>query len=129
MRTSLLIAIAALTAFLVDYGVAQVALRITGVPKDFPPFTLLPILSGVIGGFLFGSVAYAIIRASFVRPERVFLFVAVTALALSFSLPLRLSFTKSRRFAGATPAAQIALVLMHSVVASATTIALTRVIR
>jgi hypothetical protein len=35
-----------------------------------------------------------------------FLFVAVCALALSFALPIRLSFTKSHRFAGVTPSGQ-----------------------
>lgn len=33
----------------------------------------------------------------------------VAALAVSFALPLRLSFTKSKRFAGGTPSAQIRL--------------------
>ena len=95
----------------------------------FPPFAFLPILSGVAGGFLLASIAYAVIRASFAQPDRVFLFVAVIELALSFALPLRLSFTKSQRFAGVTPAAQIALVLMHSVVAASATVVMTRLTR
>jgi len=49
-----------------------------------------------------------------------FLFVAVGALAL----PIRLSFTKSQRFAGVTPSAQAMLVLMHTVVATVAVVAL-----
>jgi hypothetical protein len=58
------------------------------------------------------------------HPERMFLFVAVGALALSFALPLRLSFTKSPRFAGVTPSAQAMLVLMHTVVATVAVVTL-----
>jgi hypothetical protein len=58
------------------------------------------------------------------HPEKMFLFVAVGALALSFALPLRLSFTKSHRFAGVTPSAQAMLVLMHTVVATVAVVTL-----
>jgi hypothetical protein len=51
-------------------------------------------------------------------------FVAMGALVLSFGLPLRLSFTKSRRFAGVPPSAQMMLVLMHAVVATAVVVTL-----
>ena len=55
---------------------------------------------------------------------KMFLLVAVCALALSFALPLRLSFTKSHRFAGVTPSAQAMLVLMHTVVATVAVVTL-----
>ncbi|HEY1946786.1 MAG TPA: hypothetical protein VGG97_07260 [Bryobacteraceae bacterium] len=128
MKPGLIIS-AALVTLLAEWAIANLALRITGVPKGFPPFTFLPILSGVAGGFFLASLAYAIIRANFSQPQQSFLFVAVITLAVSFALPLRLSFTKSKRFAGVTPAAQITLVLMHSLVAAAATIVLTRVPR
>jgi hypothetical protein len=54
----------------------------------------------------------------------VLLFIAVGVLALSFALPLRLSFAESDRFAGVTPSAQMVLVLMHTVVATITAEAL-----
>ena len=112
--------LAAVLAFLVDALIGFAGLRITHVPKGFPPFTLLPILSGAVGGDVFASMTYAIIQVVSKQPERVFLFVAVGVLALSFALPLRLSFTKSVRFAGVTPSAQMVLVLMHTVVATIT---------
>lgn len=70
------------------------------------------------------SFVYTVLKAVSSGPERMFLFVAVAALALSFALPLRLSFTKSARFAGVMPAAQMILVLMHTVAATVTVVAL-----
>jgi putative flippase GtrA len=106
--------------------IAAAGMRFTGVPKGFPPFTSLPILSGVVGGFLLASVVYAILRLVSSQPDRAFFFAAIIALALSFALPLRLSFTKSKRFAGVTPAAQMVLALMHTVVATSVVTVLTR---
>ena len=70
------------------------------------------------------SLTYAVLKAVSAHPEKMFLFVAVAALALSFALPLRLSFTKSHRFAGVTPSAQAILVLMHTVVATVAVVTL-----
>lgn len=117
--------IAAIMAFVVDSLLARAAMRITGVPKGFPPFTLLPILSGVVGGFLLAGLTYAVVRLVSTRADRTFLFIAIAALALSFALPLRLSFTKSKRFAGATPSAQMVLALMHTIIATSAVTALT----
>lgn len=124
MRTLLALLSASGAAFAVDFLIGRAGLRWTHVPKDFPPFTLLPILSGAVGGPLLAAGVYAIIRAVSKQPDRVFLFVAIAALVVSFALPLRLSFTKSKRFAGVTPTAQIVLVLMHTVVATFTVAAL-----
>ena len=126
MRTLLSITSGALVAFLLDYLIAAGAKRFTGVPEGFPPFTALPILSGVVGGFLLASLTYALISRIAPSPDRIFLFAAVLALALSFALPLRLSFTKSKRFAGVTPAAQMVLALMHTVIATSAVTALKR---
>jgi Family of unknown function (DUF6069) len=124
LRTSLFMLLACSFAFAIDFTIARAGLRFAHVPGDFPPFTMLPILSGCAGGALMASFVYAVLKAVSSVPERAFLFVAVTALALSFALPLRLSFTKSARFAGVTPAAQMILVLMHTVVATVTVVAL-----
>ena len=117
-RVVLLMLIACTFAFAIDIMIALAGLRFTNVPSDFPPFTLLPILSGCVGGVVMASLTYAVLKLVSAHPERMFLFVAVGALALSFALPLRLSFTKSHRFAGVTPSAQAMLVLMHTVVAT-----------
>lgn len=124
MRTILVTLLAAALAFVIDVLIGLAGVRLTRVPKDFPPFTPLPILSGAIGGAILASVCYAVIRAVSRQPEKAFLFVAIGALALSFSLPLRLSFTRSKRFAGVTPAAQMVLVLMHTVVATVSVVTL-----
>ena len=118
LRALLLIFVAGSLGFAIDALIGTAGIRLANVPKGFPPFTLLPILSGAIGGPLLATLAYALIRAVSQRPDRTFLFVAIIALALSFALPIRLSFTKSKRFAGVTPAAQMILVLMHTVVAT-----------
>ena len=73
---------------------------------------------------MLAALAYAVIRPMTKQPEKVFLFVAIITLALSFALPLRLSFTRSPRFAGVTPTAQMILVLMHTVVATVSVAAL-----
>jgi Family of unknown function (DUF6069) len=117
-RTVLLTLVAGGLACVVDFLIALVGFRCTPVPRDFPPFTLLPILTGTMTGAVLASLSYAIIQAVSRRPEQTFLFVAVVALVLSFALPLRLSFTTSARFAGVTPAAQMILVLMQTVAAT-----------
>ena len=118
LRALLLILLAGSLGFAIDLLIGNIGLRVAGVPRGFPPFTLLPVLSGAIGGPVLATLAYSLIRAVSQRPDRTFLFVAIAALALSFALPIRLSFTKSKRFAGVTPAAQMILVLMHTVVAT-----------
>jgi hypothetical protein len=67
-----LIIFAALATLLAEWAMANLALRMTGVPKGFPPFTFWPILSGVAGGFMLASLAYAVIGAYFSQPQRIF---------------------------------------------------------
>ncbi len=126
MRIFAGVALTAAGTFLLIRLMAAVAVRFTGVPKGFPPFTTLPLLSGVLGGFLCASAVYALVRTVSSQPDRVFFFVSIAFLALSFALPLRLSFTKSPRFSGVTPAAQMTLALMHTVIATAAITVLTR---
>ena len=114
-RTVVLTLVARSLACVVDLLIALGGFRFTPVPRDFPPFTLLPILAGTMTGAVFASLSYAIIQTVSRQPEKTFLFVA---LVLSFALPLRLSFTTSVRFAGVTPTAQMLLVLMQTVAAT-----------
>ncbi|MGH9439473.1 MAG: hypothetical protein ACRD22_16715 [Terriglobia bacterium] len=114
MRTLALILPVALLTFALEYALAVAAMRFTGVRKEFSPFTPLPVLSGVVGGFVFATLAFAVVKFTSSYPNRTFLLIAVVALAISFALPARLSFTKSKRFAGVTPSAQMVLVLMHT---------------
>jgi hypothetical protein len=126
MRTLPTVAIVALGTYFLIWLMAMLAMRFTGVPQGFPPFTALPLLSGVVGGFLGASAVYALIRVISAQPSRMFLLVAIAVLVLSFGLPLRLSFTRSPRFVGVTPAAQMTLALMHTVIATAAVTVLTR---
>jgi hypothetical protein len=50
MRVLFLTFAAAGIAFIIDLAIGMVAVRLTRVPPDFAPFTLLPILSGAVGG-------------------------------------------------------------------------------
>lgn len=125
MRTIVLTVAAAIIAFIIDLALGAAAVRLTRVPPDFPPFTLLPILSGAVGGAILASLVYAAVRAISPVPGRMFFFMTLAAFTLSLGLPLRLSFTRSLRFAGVTPAAQMVLVLMHAVVAVVSFITLT----
>lgn len=126
MKTLLAGLSAGIIALLVNLLIVTVAVRVTGVPRTFPPFTFLPLLAGSLGGALLAAGAFAVVRVVADRPDRAFLFLMLGCLALSYGLPLRLSWTRSPRFAGVTPAAQSTLVLMHTVVAVASTILLTR---
>jgi hypothetical protein len=126
MKTILEVALTAFGTFLIIWLLAAGAMKFTGVPKGFAPFTPLPLLSGVVGGFLGASATYQLVKAVSAQPNRVFFFVSIAVLALSFGLPLRLSFTKLHRFAGVTPAAQMALALIHAVVATSAVTVLTR---
>ena len=126
MKMPSAIFLAAVGTYLAIWLMAALAMRFTGVPKGFPPFTALPLLSGVLGGFLGAWAVFAIIRAVSAQPNRTFLFVSIAVLALSFALPLRLSFTRAPRFFGVTPAAQMMLALMHTVIATAAVTILTR---
>ena len=108
--------------FVAVWLLANVALRITGVPKGFPPFTVLPLLSGVVGGFIGASAVYFLLTTISANPNRSMFFVSIAVLALSFGLPLRLSFT---RFAGVTPSAQMMLALLHTTIATAAVTVLT----
>jgi hypothetical protein len=126
MRLLTLVLPAVFLTFALEYGLAMLAMRFTGVPKGFPPFTALPVLSGVIGGFVLATITYALVKLTSSDPNRTFLLIAIATLALSFSLPIRLSFTKSKRFAGVTPSAQMVLALMHTVLATSAVSVLTR---
>lgn len=93
--------------------------RLTGVPKDFPPFSPLPIISGSVGGPLiatFGYLALWLLIPNQVLLNAVFALAGVVLLVASYSLPRRLSFTRSPRFAGVTVAAQLALGFLHTLV-------------
>jgi hypothetical protein len=125
MQTMLFTLVAALIAFIIDFALGFIGTKLTGVPSDFPPFTLLPILSGTVGGAVAAALVYSVLRFVSPVPDRLFFFVSLAVFALSLSLPLRLSFTHSARFAGVTPGAQMMLVLMHAVVAVVSVIALT----
>lgn len=125
LRTVFLTVVAAALAFALDMALASLALRLTRVPAGFPPFTTLPILSGAIGGAVGASLVYSLLRATSRQPERAFFFVTLVVFVLSMGLPLRLSFTRSARFAGVTPSAQAVLILMHAVVATVTFVTLT----
>ena len=127
MKAAVLVTFTALGTFVLVWALSALAIKLTGVPNGFPPFTALPLLSGVAGGFLGASAVYAIVRSCATNPDRVSFFISIAFLALSFLLPLRLSFTRSRRFAGVTPAAQMSLALFHTIVAASSVIALTRI--
>lgn len=115
-----------LIAFCLAYPVARGAVLLNAVPKEFPPFTALPILSGVVIAPMVAASIYASIKLTNpTDPDRIFFFVTLAFFALSFGLPLRLSFTQSARFAGVIPQAQMILVLLHAIVAVCTFLALT----
>ena len=124
MKTIVLTCCAGMIALIVDLAIGAAAPRLTNVPSSFPPFTFLPILSGAFGGAILASICYSILKAFAKQPDRTFFFVAAAALALSFTLPLRLSFTRSPRFAGVTTSAQMVLIMMHTVVAVVSVITL-----
>lgn len=98
---------------------ALVLRRLTGVPRTYPPLSPLPVVSGTVGGALLVTLGYWLLAAIFADPNvRAIVFIALGSLLLaaSFHLPYRLSYTKSPRFAGVTPAAQVGQAVLHSIV-------------
>ena len=125
MRFTGMILAAMVGTFLAVWLIATVALRVTGVPRGFPPFTVLPLLSGVAGGFVGATAVYFLLGSVAANPNRSMFFVSIVVLALSFGLPLRLSFTKSSRFTGVTSSAQMVLALLHTTIATVAVTVLT----
>lgn len=125
IRSILLTFISGAIALILDLAIGTAAPRFTHVPQDFPPFTFMPILSGTVGGAVLASLVYSCLRVGSRAPDRLFFFVTIGVFALSLGLPLRLSFTRSPRFAGVTPSAQMVLVLMHAIVAVVSFVTLT----
>ena len=112
-----LLAAAATTALCVP--LALLLRRVTGVPRSYPPLSPLPILSGTVGGALLTALGYGFLMAVFPDPQTrcvVFVTLGLLLLVASFHLPYRLSYTKSPRFAGVTPAAQISQGVLHVLV-------------
>lgn len=68
---------------------ASLALKFTGVPRGFPPFTIYAPLAGCIGGSVLAALAYATIQALAPQPETIFVAAAALTLLASFSLPRR----------------------------------------
>jgi hypothetical protein len=97
----------------------QIFLRVTGVPANYPPLTPLPLLSGAVGGSLISALGYLLL-SSVIKDQKTFQTVliglAILLLIVSFSLPLRLSYTQSARFVGVTVFAQFSQAFLHCVV-------------
>ncbi len=93
--------------------------RTTGVPPTYPPLSPAPLISGAVGGALLVTLGYCFLTAVVADLKwRAIIFVSLGCLltVVSFYLPSRLSYTKSLRFTGVTPSAQIAQGLLHIVV-------------
>lgn len=99
--------------------VASILLRITGVPRTYPPLLPLQIVSGTVGGALLVTLGYWFLSA-FIRDQKtltnVFLWLGAFLTIASFYLPYRLTYTTSPRFAGVTLGAQIGQGLLHTLV-------------
>lgn len=102
-----------------DVALGFVLARLTGVPKDFPPFSPLPIIAGSVGGPLIATMGYLALWLLIPNQgmlNAVFVVAGLVLLVWSYRLPRRLSFTKSPRFAGVTVPAQFALGFLHTIV-------------
>jgi hypothetical protein len=107
----------------------QVFLRVTGVPPSYPPLTPLPLLSGAVGGSLISALGFLIL-SSLIKDQKTFqtvlIVLAILLLIASFSLPWRLSYTQSARFAGVTVLAQFSQAFLHCVVVGTNLLVLLR---
>lgn len=109
-----------------DLGVANVGRYLFDAPQTFAPFTLLPILSGGLGGALGATGVYALLLRFSRRPVGTFRLLAGGVLVASFYLPTRLLVSKSSRFAGASMPIILTMMIMHTVVAATSVYVLTR---
>lgn len=112
-------ALAATLTTLVCLPLAWVLLKTTGVPRTYPPLLPLQIVSGTVGGVLMVTLGYWVLSSLISDQKTLLLVFSVLGFVLllaSFHLPYRLSYTKSLRFMGVTPAAQIGQGLLHTLV-------------
>src|SRR4051812_7165598 len=49
-------------AFVLDLAIGALAPRLTNAPQNFPPFTVLPVLSGTFGGAILAAIAYSLLK-------------------------------------------------------------------
>lgn len=110
-------------ATLLNIGVSTAAAWLTKAPPTFAPFTLLPVVSGSLGGAVFACLVYFGLQNIPSYPHLVIAGVAAAVLLASFNLPYRIMFSPSPRFAGVSLPIQIAQGLMHTVVAALSVVA------
>lgn len=111
--------LACVVVTVVTLALAKVFLHTTGVPLTYPPLLPQQIIAGSIGGALLSTLGYLLFQ-SVIRDRKTFTIVFVASglllMVASYYLPWRLTYTTSPRFAGVTPAAQIAQAFLHTVV-------------
>lgn len=88
MRIVIATALAAVAAVLANLLLRALAVAVFDIPQpDFEPLNVRPVILSTLGGVIAAGVVYAVIRGRS-RGRRVFLIVAVVALALSLIAPL-----------------------------------------
>jgi len=104
-------------AFASNLLIAAIARTALNAPRTFAPLTVLPLVTGSIGGVVGATSVYALLCRLFRRPMTPIFAVTGVVLLASVSLPMRLFRSRSPRFAGMTPALGVTLVSLHTVVA------------
>lgn len=84
------LALATIVLAPLNVALGFVLTRLTGVPRDFPPFSPLPLITGSVGGPLIATVGYLLLWV-FISGQTVLHAVLVAAgvalLVASYSLP------------------------------------------
>ena len=125
MRTVLATAIALVVAVPVDLAIEAVARQAFSVSPEFEPFqgTVAPYTAG---GVILAGAAYAVVRRFFPDANRVYVRLAIVALALSWIPDVALLFINEP---GATVPAVASLMVMHAVAAAIVVTSLLRIAR
>jgi hypothetical protein len=114
-------AIAAVIAIACNAVIRDVVRGVYHVPDGFDPFTWPPIIVATLVGVAAGTAVYLgfrrLLRA---RADRVFRWVAVIVLVLSFITPVTLLWTVPPQYPGTSLVTVLSLELMHLTTAVAT---------
>ena len=123
MRIVLATAIALVVAIPLDLAIETFARQAFAVSPEFEPFqgTVAPYTAG---GLVLAGIAYAVVQRFFLDAGRVYIRLAIVALALSWIPDVALLFINEQ---GATVPAVASLLVMHAVAAAVVVTLLVRI--
>lgn len=109
--------VAAVFATFTNVVLLLIGRQLVGTPEDFAPLSMVPVLLATLVGCAGAGLIFWLVRRLSSHPDTAFTMIAFVALVVSFTPDVLLKQASTGPFAGATWAAVVLLMLMHTVVA------------